>query len=64
MIGSNYKVEGKLRRWKLKKPYDCMAICSVSGTWLPLPDELRNFEINSGEMCTAAQLSFLYSNVH
>ena len=36
MIGSNYEVQGRLLRWKLKKPYDCMAICNVSGNWLRL----------------------------
>ena len=36
MVGSNLQLVGKELRWELKKPYDCMAICNVSGNWLRL----------------------------
>lgn len=34
MVCSNLELAGKELRWKLKKPYDCMALCNVSGNWL------------------------------
>jgi len=46
MLGSNLELAGKELRWELKKPYDCIAFCNVSGNWLPLVDEIRT--ISSG----------------
>ncbi len=34
MIHTNLELVGAELRWKLKKPYDCMAFCNVSGNWL------------------------------
>lgn len=31
---SNLLLEGDLLRWKLKKPFDTMALCALSGNWL------------------------------
>jgi site-specific DNA recombinase len=36
MVHSNLELSGKELRWKLKKPYDCMAICNLNGNWLRL----------------------------
>ena len=34
MVLSNLRLKGNLLRWELKKPYDTMALCAVSGNWL------------------------------
>ena len=34
IVLSNLQLDGELLRWKLKKPFDEMAFCSVSGNWL------------------------------
>lgn len=34
MVHSNLELAGNQLRWELKKPYDSMALCSVSGNWL------------------------------
>lgn len=34
MVLSNLQLDGDLLLWELKKPFDTMAFCSVSGNWL------------------------------
>lgn len=34
IVLSNLQLDGELLRWELKKPFDTMAFCSISGNWL------------------------------
>jgi site-specific DNA recombinase len=34
LVLSNLELEDKELRWKLKEPYDCMALCNENGNWL------------------------------
>ncbi len=37
IVLSNLQLDGKELRWELKKPFDTMAFCTVSGNWLGVP---------------------------
>lgn len=41
IVLSNLQLDGEQLRWELKKPFDTMAFCSVSGNWLPESDSNR-----------------------
>ena len=49
---SNLELNGKELRWKLKEPYDCMALCNENQNWLGIWfwsrtfTEAANFEIS------------------
>lgn len=45
MLGSNLELEGKQLRWELKKPFKSMALCKVSGNWLPLHNSISNLSL-------------------
>jgi hypothetical protein len=38
MVLSNLELNDKKLRWKLKKPYDTMAICNETQNWLGMRD--------------------------
>ena len=45
---SNLELEGKELRWKLKWPFDMMAICNKTQNWLGICDEVRTILIAAG----------------
>lgn len=53
-IVSNFSLDGDLLRWKYKKPFDTMALCSQNSNWFTMIEEVMPI-IRSGNQNEASQ---------